>query len=39
MKSRGKEKKRMNIYDKRNAFRLQQKKAVLVAVLNNTLKI
>ena len=24
----------MNIYDKRNAFSLQQKKAVLVAVLN-----
>ena len=24
----------MNIYDKRNAFTLQQKKAVLVAVLN-----
>ena len=30
-KCRGKEKKKMKIYDKRNAFSLQEKEAVLVA--------
>ena len=34
MKSRGKEKKKMYIYDKRNAFSLEQREAVLAVFLH-----